>query len=109
MITLWEKAWNAFVLSVGRNVKKNSKSPCYNKKIMVTLYSTKICPWCKTVEKYLQMKKVQYQKIYVDDDHQKRQELFEMTGMTSVPVTTNGKEFVVGWNAGKINNLISLV
>lgn len=52
------------------------------------------------------MKGVEYQKVYVDDDVEKRQELLEKTGMMSVPVTTDGEEYIVGWNPAKLSQLL---
>ena len=73
---------------------------------MITVYATQTCPWCSHVERYLSMKGVEYQKVYVDDDVEKRQELLEKTGMMSVPVTTDGEEYIVGWNPAKLSQLL---
>lgn len=74
---------------------------------MITLYSTKTCTWCRTVERFLRLQGVEFEKVYVDDDMATRQKLYEQTGLSAVPVTTNGTDFVVGWNAARIKALIS--
>lgn len=74
---------------------------------MIRLYSTTSCAWCKQVERYLQYRGVQYEKVMIDDDMETRQMLLHKTGMTAVPVTSNGDAFVVGWNVPAINSLIS--
>jgi glutaredoxin 3 len=74
---------------------------------MLTIFSTRTCVWCKAVERYLQMKKVQYEKVMVDDDPETRQMLFEKTGYMAVPVTTNGTDYVLGNNWARINELIA--
>lgn len=53
------------------------------------------------------MKGVEYEKIYVDDDVQKRKELIEKTGVMSVPITTDGTSYVVGWNPSQLIALIN--
>jgi glutaredoxin len=74
---------------------------------MLIIYSTSSCAWCVQVAKYLTNKKVKFQKIFIDDNIELRQKLLEKTGLTSVPVTTNGVQYVVGWNVAGLNNLIA--
>lgn len=74
---------------------------------MLTVYSTKTCVWCKQVKKYLSLKGVSYEEVFLDEDLARRQELFQKTGFTSVPITTDGESFVVGWNVSQLNSLIS--
>jgi glutaredoxin 3 len=75
---------------------------------MLRVYSTTTCAFCKMVEEYLQRKAVPYQKVMVDDDFETRQMLFEKTGMMTVPITSDGERFVVGWNVAELNSLISI-
>jgi glutaredoxin len=49
------------------------------------------------VKKYLTVKNVEFQSVDVTNDPEKRQELLEKTGMMTVPVTTDGNIFVVGF------------
>lgn len=72
---------------------------------MLKVYTTSSCAFCPMVKKFLAMKNVPYTEVNVTDDNKTRSELFEATGMMSVPVTTNGKEFVVGWNPSKLAEL----
>lgn len=69
---------------------------------MLTVYTTDSCAYCPTVEKFLNFKKLPYKKINVTDDMDARKELFELTGLSSVPVITDGKQFVVGWNPSQL-------
>jgi glutaredoxin-like YruB-family protein len=64
---------------------------------MVTVYTTKTCGYCPMVKKYLTLKNVEYQEVDVTEDATIREKLLSLTGMTTVPVTTNGDEFVVGF------------
>lgn len=49
------------------------------------------------VKQYLTLKKLPFTSVDVTDDQEKRTELLEKTGMMSVPVTTDGETFVVGF------------
>jgi glutaredoxin 3 len=69
---------------------------------MVTVYTTDSCAYCPMVKKYLTLKNVEFETVDVSNNLEKRQELFEKTGMMSVPVTTDGEKFVVGFNPGKL-------
>ena len=70
---------------------------------MITVYSTQTCSYCVMLKKYLTMKGVEFNAVDVTNDPEKRQELAEKTGLTTVPVTTDGNEnYIVGWNPGKL-------
>lgn len=74
---------------------------------MLTVYTTKSCAYCPMVKKYLTMKNVSYQEVDVTDNMEVRQELLAKTGMQTVPVTSNGSDFVVGWNPGKLAQMLA--
>lgn len=72
----------------------------------LTIYATQTCVWCKAVEKLFTMKHIDYEKVYIDDKPQLSQELYEKTGQMTVPVTSNGTDYVVGYNVGKLLALV---
>lgn len=74
---------------------------------MVTVYTTQTCAYCAMVKKYLTSKKVEFTSIDVTDDAEKRKELEEKTGRSGVPVTTNGKEFIYGFQPSLLQKLIA--
>lgn len=74
---------------------------------MVTVYTTQTCGYCPMVKKYLESKGVEYQAVDVTDDAEKREELLNLTGMLSVPVTTKGDDFVVGFQPSLLQKLIA--
>lgn len=76
---------------------------------MLTVYTTKTCAYCPMVKKYLTMKNVQYKEVDVTEDVNVRQELQDKTGMFTVPVTSYGSDFVVGWNPAKLSELLAKV
>ena len=74
---------------------------------MITVYTTKTCSYCVMLKKYLTMKKVEFQSVDVTDDAEKRQELFDKTGLMSVPVTQKEDQFVVGFQPALLAKLIA--
>ncbi len=64
---------------------------------MLTVYTTKSCAYCPMVKQYLTLKKLPFKAVDVTDDQEKRTELLAKTGMMTVPVTTDGETFVVGY------------
>lgn len=65
---------------------------------MLTVYTTESCAFCPMVKKYLKMKNLEFKEINVTNDQETRGELFKATGFMTVPVVTDGSDFVVGWN-----------
>ena len=73
---------------------------------MLTVYTTETCSFCVMVKKYLTLKEIPFETIDITSDAEKRQELFNKTNLMTVPVITNGKDFVNGWNPVLLNKLI---
>lgn len=72
---------------------------------MLTVYTTSGCAFCPMVKKFLTMKNLPFEEVDVTNDLTLRKKLLDATGMATVPVTTNGQEFVVGWNPSRLINL----
>lgn len=69
---------------------------------MFKIYSTTTCAYCQMVKKLFALKGQEYEEINLDENPEARAHMFELSGMTSVPVVTktvDGKEeFIsVGW------------
>mgnify|MGYP001463981132 CR=1 FL=1 len=73
---------------------------------MITVYSTNTCVWCNAVMKYFKSKGIDAEKVMLDDEPELRQQLLDKTGAMTVPITTDGKDYVVGYNIGKLAKLI---
>jgi glutaredoxin len=74
---------------------------------MLTVYTTKTCAFCPLVKNYLSMKKADYKEVDVSNDIDTRSELLKLTGMQTVPITTDGNRFVVGWKPAELATLIA--
>ncbi len=63
------------------------------------MYSTRVCPYCVMAEKLLQKKGVQnLQKILIDVDPAKREEMMTRTGRRTVPQIYIGDRHIGGYD-----------
>ncbi len=51
----------------------------------VTVYSARICPYCRMAEKLLDKKGVTYDKVMVDEMPERRAEMERLSGRKTVP------------------------
>lgn len=72
----------------------------------VTLYTTPTCPWCVRLKNYLNEKGIGYQEVDVSADQASVSKLVDLTGQRSVPVLSNGQEYVVGFNPEEIDRVL---
>ena len=73
---------------------------------MITVFTTNTCAYCKMVKQYLTLKGKEFEIVDLDENPQKRQELFEKTGALTVPITQVGDEYIVGWNRSKFAEVL---
>ncbi len=65
----------------------------------VLMYSTRVCPYCVMAEKLLQKKGVQnLQKILIDVDPARREEMMTRTGRRTVPQIYIGDRHIGGYD-----------
>lgn len=80
----------------------------------VLMYTTGVCPFCRMAERLLEAKGITaIDRIRVDLDAEKRQEMMEKTGRRTVPQIYVGATHVGGFdelsaldNAGKLDALL---
>ena len=80
---------------------------------VVTMYATGACPYCQMAERLLVAKGVAIEKIRVDLDPARRQDMMERTGRRTVPQIYIGDTHVGGFDelaaldrAGKLDALL---
>jgi glutaredoxin 3 len=81
----------------------------------VVMYSTAVCPFCVMAERLLKMKGIeQIEKIRVDLEPQRRQEMMARTGRRTVPQIYVGERHIGGYDdlsaldrAGGLDPLLS--
>ena len=74
---------------------------------MITVFTTNACAYCAMVKKFLDLKGADYQIVNIEEEPARREEAFSLSGVSSVPVTTNGSEVVVGFVPAKLLGLLS--
>jgi len=74
----------------------------------VTVFGFNGCPWCAKVERLLDTRGVEYEVRDIELDETAREECEKISGDLAVPVTTiDGKNYVVGFDKKKIDELLA--
>jgi glutaredoxin-like YruB-family protein len=74
----------------------------------VTIYSTPTCHFCHAAKSFFDENGVTYTDHNVAEDQEKRQEMIDVTGQMGVPVIRIKDDVVVGFDEGKIKELLAL-
>lgn len=72
----------------------------------VTVYTTSSCPWCHKVKDFLMEKGVTFKEVDVGRDPQGANEMIDLTGQRSVPVTKIGEKVIVGYDRAELERLL---
>lgn len=80
----------------------------------VLVYSTRRCPYCRMAERLLAEKGVAPERVLVDENPARREEMTRLTGRTSVPQILIGTQHVGGYHElaaldreGKLDRLLT--
>jgi glutaredoxin-like YruB-family protein len=74
----------------------------------VTIYSTPVCHFCHAAKEFFTANNVAYTEYDVAADAEKRQEMIDMTGQMGVPVIRIGDDVVIGFDEGKLKELLKV-
>jgi glutaredoxin 3 len=74
----------------------------------VVIYTTPTCHFCKEAKAFFNEKNVEYKEHDVLSDLEKRQEMVEKSGQMGVPVIMIGEDITVGFDKGRIEELLGL-
>lgn len=72
---------------------------------MIKIYTTNTCAYCKLVKQFLTLKGKDFEVINLDERPEMQAEAMAISGAMTVPVTTDGKSVVIGWNPGRLMSL----
>lgn len=79
----------------------------------VLMYSSRLCPYCRMAERLLEKKGAQTEKVMVDENPARRDEMTRRAGRTSVPQIFIGETHVGGYTelaelerAGRLDALL---
>lgn len=61
------------------------------------MYCTRICPYCHMAVRLLEARGVSFERVFVDSDPNRREEMIQLTGKTSVPQIFIGQTHVGGY------------
>lgn len=74
----------------------------------VKIYTTPICPYCFTLKEFLKEHNIEFVEIDISKDEKSRDEIAKKTGKLEAPILEIGKEVVVGFDKGKICELLKI-
>ncbi|UCH54493.1 MAG: glutaredoxin 3 [Pseudomonadota bacterium] len=82
--------------------------------VKVTVYSTRVCPYCRMAEKLLDKKGVAYDKIMIDEQPEQRAHMERLSGRKTVPQIFVNSTHIGGFTdlaaldrAGKLDTLLA--
>lgn len=74
----------------------------------VTVYTTPTCHFCHMAKKFFTEHKVPFTEHDVARDLVRRKEMIEKSGQMGVPVIFVGNELVVGFDEGRLRELLAV-
>lgn len=84
----------------------------------ITIYTTNTCAYCVMVKKWLTSKNLPYEEVNVEQNPDRVQEMYKISGQMAVPVTVvadpaegedGHKDVTIGWNPAKLGAAIASV
>ncbi|MCU0641893.1 MAG: glutaredoxin family protein [Candidatus Margulisbacteria bacterium] len=76
--------------------------------MMVKVYSTPTCPYCKMVKQFLTENKIDFEDIDVSVNQNLAHEMIQKSGQMGVPVLDIDGRIVVGFDKTRIKQLLAL-
>ncbi len=74
----------------------------------VLVFTTPTCPWCNRAKAYLHLRQVKFREVDVSRDRAAARDLARRTGQMGVPVIEIAGRPVVGFDRGRIDQLLGL-
>jgi glutaredoxin-like YruB-family protein len=74
----------------------------------VTIYSTPVCHFCHSAKDFFKENNIAFTEHDVAADLEKRKEMVDMTNQMGVPVIRINDDIVIGFDEGKISELLGL-
>ncbi|MBI4080030.1 glutaredoxin family protein [Candidatus Kaiserbacteria bacterium] len=74
----------------------------------VTIYTTPTCHFCHMAKEFFTEHKVPFNEHDVARDLTRRREMIEKSGQMGVPVITIGNQLVVGFDEGRLRELLAI-
>ncbi len=78
------------------------------KNIIVKVYSTPSCPYCRMAKEFLEEKKIPFKDIDVSKDEKAADYMIEKSGQMGVPVIEIGEKIIVGFDKPAIKKALKI-
>ena len=76
--------------------------------MIVKIYSTPTCVYCKTLKGYFKKNEVEFEDIDVSKDEKQLQKMIKDSGQMGVPVIDIEGEVIVGFDKEKVDKLLKI-
>ncbi len=76
--------------------------------MVIKIYTTPTCPWCKKTKEFLKENKIKFKEIDVASDKKAAKEMIEKSGQMGVPVIEIDKQLIVGFDEDKLKKALKL-
>ena len=76
--------------------------------MVVTVYSTQSCPWCKRVKDFLKANKIKFSEKDVGSDVKAARKMIEKSGQQGVPVIDVNGTIIVGFDEAKLKSALKI-
>lgn len=73
----------------------------------IKIYTTPTCPYCTMAKEYIKEKGVDFKEYNVAQDSEALNEMVQLTGLRTVPVITCGHDVMVGFDTGRLDQMIN--
>lgn len=73
----------------------------------VVVYMADWCPWCHKVMDFLDVNKIPFKKLNVDQE-KNAEEVIKKSGQSGIPVTDIGGQIIVGFDVKKLKELLEI-
>lgn len=76
--------------------------------MIVKIYTTPVCAYCKMAKEYFASKNVKYEEVGLVGNTKAQQLVMSKTGMVAAPILEINGQFIVGFDRIKINEALKL-
>lgn len=76
--------------------------------MVVRVYSTSSCPYCRMAKEFLKKNNIEFEDIDVSKDQKAAQEMIEKSGQMGVPVIEIDGKIIVGYNVTALREALKL-
>lgn len=72
----------------------------------IKVYTTPTCPYCKQAKEWLEECDCEFEELDITTDVEALREWRALSGGAGVPVVAHGKDFVIGFNRERLEQLV---